>query len=495
MMTHKTTIVTTSTSTSTNGSTSFLRNQSPQHLQQQQQHYATSDISVSQRNVALPILKTSTTTSTSKTTSITQSKERILFVHIGKTGGETIKQVLSIGCQSMVNPKRRKICYQNLLQQQQQQSQNSKSQLSYHVHGYYHCYKMVVSKEIQKMVQSQQTNNKYTKTTMITNQPFDAYLFTIRHPVERILSWYHYVHPMYCVQKYDRFVSLYYNKNNSNIKNNTLHDTLSRQVGETQNAYRNNSLRESGISCQTANQLYREPYATNFAVSFFIQCFPTIQDWAYALMEQSDHVAHGKTITNDCYHLARQSILGKLNRTSAPSALHLIANYQHYINNTIHYNNNHKKIYVVRTKHLWTDIQHIDQYILHGTGNYGTITGTAITHGVIKKQTNDDWYQQFHQSYCPSETNPKHSNPKTAAISVSIFCCHLMDEMDIYYYLISNASNLNDTEKSTTIQETIDYCTIDCIRYGNIYQENQTSTQITWIEMKRQCRIQLGEQH
>lgn len=96
-----------------------------------------------------------------------ESNRTILFVHVGKAGGETIKSVLEAGCQVMRNPKRRTKCLATL----------PATYLSFAVAGYFHCFK------VQPMGMAATAN---------------SYLFNVRHPVDRSISWYHYVSPHNC---------------------------------------------------------------------------------------------------------------------------------------------------------------------------------------------------------------------------------------------------------------------------------------------------------
>jgi Sulfotransferase family len=322
---------------------------------------------------------------------------KILFVHVGKAGGETIKQITRVGCQSMRNPQRRNECLQKL----------PSSHLSNHIYGYYHCYKIYTLPKLN-------TSPKKNKTT---ESLFNTYLFSVRHPVERIQSWYNYVHPNYCSTHY-------------NIENNTT---------------KTKSSNKSGLSCEASYQVKRDP--TGFVGTFFVSCFPTINAWADAIqqskrfgideaMDQSSLPRYA--FKNECFRLARDSIIGKLDRQTASMATHLIANYRHYINHTI---NQHPQndIAVVRTNHLWNDLQNLDRIQFKGTGQFGTMAGTAYTHGI----------------------DPKLSISNETAIrtnSIQVFCCALLNEMHIYRYLVLNAINLVDADKYQTMEHAIEYC-------------------------------------
>ena len=367
-------------------------------------------------------------------TSMTNS-QTILWIHVGKTGGETIKQILSIGCQSMANRKRKQSCLKHLPRR--------KSQLSLHTHGYYHCYKMTVSKQIRQQQLS-------TASALPITSHFDTYLYTIRHPVDRILSWYNYVHPQHCATFHSLYQNYYQHfqhhsgilhqqRRNLAATNNNIGNTATK-ISLTTNKTASASV---GISCQTVQEMIRVP--TGFATTFFFKCFPTIQDWSNALFKllhrKHNHQETDPSIDEECMQLAQQSIQGKLpNNNKSQIAIHLMANYQHYLNHTVYAHHGRptdqkkKTIYVVRTEHLWEDLRSIDIKYLHGDGDFDKHSDSAITHGVpIRNRNYDDRM-------------------------IIIFCCALMEEMEQYIYLIEHAQNLLSSEKQRMIHTAVHYC-------------------------------------
>jgi hypothetical protein len=382
----------------------------------------------------------------------------ILMIHIGKTGGETTKHILSIGCQSMMNRRRKQSCRHWLPRNRNGQY----SQLSKHTYGYYHCDKMIVAPHIQQQLRSSPTT--FTLPDMVAQ--FDSYLFTIRHPVDRIWSWYNYVHPQYCT-KYHALLQNYFHhyQQQSDLAQQQPRDGVmatTNTIGTENMVTINNvtdasssSSSSAGISCQTVQDMIRSP--TGFAATFFFKCFPTIQDWSDALLltlptKHNAHQTNGRNIDEECIRLANQSIRGELpndrnDDTKGRVATHLMANYRHYMNHTVyadtHTNVKTKKktIYVVRTEHLWEDLRSVDVQQLQGDGDFGNHTGTAITHGVPKRTP-----------------HPHHDVHNPVPRMMTIFCCALMEEMEHYMYLIYHARNLIWSEKQRTIQATIQYC-------------------------------------
>jgi Sulfotransferase family len=226
----------------------------------------------------------------------------IMLVHVGKTGGETVKSVLATVCHTMRNAQRHTDCLSRL----------PHSQLSNVVQSYLHCF----------TVKPQRCIAKILATT-------DAFLYTIRHPIDRILSWYRYVHPDHC------------------------------QVGAP------------SPSCQAARQWVQH---LNRFVRQLLSCFVTVTDWAYSV--RGVVYTNGTATSDACRTLARQVQRGQ-NVSHDGLGTYLVANYEHYINRTIRDRPN-TSVMVVRTEHLWSDVSALDQF-LNGTGDFGALQGSAYT--------------------------------------------------------------------------------------------------------------------
>ena len=232
----------------------------------------------------------------SNSTVNTRKDRNILFVHVGKAGGETIKNILEMGCKSRKNKRRREECMANV----------PHSALSNQVHGYFHCF-TIEPKRFQP----------------------DTFLFNLRHPIDRAVSWYRYVHPGHCPA--------------------------------------NSGRRNGKPVCIAQRQLNNDP--EGWVGQFFQQCFPTVQDWAMGSTARS----------SNCKTLASQTYDGTLSEKDVPLAAHMIANLQHYVEKTVKKNPN-AEILVVRTNSLWQDLKDLDIW-LGGKGTFGTSEGSAVTHG------------------------------------------------------------------------------------------------------------------
>lgn len=138
--------------------------------------------------------------------------------------------------------------------------------------------------------------------------------------------------------------------------------------------------------------------------------------------------------TENCSEIARQAWEGSLDYREVPLAAHMIANYQHYINNTLRILPN-REILVVRTAELWPDLKALDEW-LGGTGRFGRgIEGTAVTHG-----------------------SHRYANPVLNSTSMLAACCALLPELNVYLDLLDKAANLDHVTKDLERKEAVKRC-------------------------------------
>jgi hypothetical protein len=153
----------------------------------------------------------------------------------------------------------------------------------------------------------------------------------------------------------------------------------------------------------------------------FFDCFPTAEEW---FLPKTSH----------CRAIAQQAWKGSLDYREVPLAAHMIANYQHYVNNTIHVLPD-SEILVVRTTELWHDLKALDEW-LGGTGRFGhEIEGTAITHG-----------------------SHRYANPVLNGTSMLAACCALLPELSVYRDLLARAANLDQITKDLEREEAVKHC-------------------------------------
>ncbi|EEC44997.1 predicted protein [Phaeodactylum tricornutum CCAP 1055/1] len=182
----------------------------------------------------------------------------IMFVHVGKSGGETIKRVLEIACRTKANK--------------------------------------------------------------------DAFLFSLRHPLDRTLSWFRNFDPQNCPEG-----------------------------------------KRTKASCLTAHSIKNDP--TSWAGHFFGVCFSSAEAWAQALSHPKDK----------CNVLAWDTILGRIAIQDESLVAHMTANIRRYAKATAA-RYPEKDVLVVRMEYMWKDLKALD-LSLGGTGRFGAMAGSKVAHG------------------------------------------------------------------------------------------------------------------
>jgi hypothetical protein len=297
----------------------------------------------------------------------TNMSRNILFVHVGKAGGETIKSILSAGCLSRKNKRRKDECLRQL----------PNSSISDTVQSYFHCFSM--------------SSGAAKDST--------SYLYNLRHPVDRTISWYRYVSPKNCHKDDPR-----------------------------------------SPSCGTAWAISQNP-RDSWETEFFGRCFPTVEDWAQALATTTTASSFPVETSNsstsnytDCSELAWSSLAGKIDIGKHPVAAHMVANFHHYTNKTIARFPS-KEVLVVRTEDMWQDLVNLDR-LLGGDGVFGHLHGSSVTHG-----------------------SEKHKDRRSISESgAKLFCCALQDELRIFRDLMNRATNLDRETKLESSLKTVIRC-------------------------------------
>lgn len=104
-----------------------------------------------------------------------QRPHRIFFVHVGKTGGETLRQTLKKACLMRKNPFHQEKCRDSF-------ANTTETALSKHTIGMMHCNEAVPKRGLDRA------------TTM---------LWTLRNPVTRVMSFFRYMNPTNCNPEVD----------------------------------------------------------------------------------------------------------------------------------------------------------------------------------------------------------------------------------------------------------------------------------------------------
>jgi hypothetical protein len=232
------------------------------------------------------------------------SDRRIFLVHVGKTGGETVRHTLKITCKLRKNPVHQQACWDTF-------SKANESSLSQHTIGTMHCDVVLPNKGLERA------------TTLV---------WTLRNPVERVVSWFRYMNPANC-RPVEDYYSTACNTNRSIINNKSK--------------------------------------GSKWTVKFFT-CFQTINHFADAL-----HTGIMDTTASNCSQLAWRTIQGE----GSASSGHIHFNHKFYWQETIA-KYPRAEVWVVRTEYLWEDMDQIERLL----GNESVTTShTAgkrnVTHG------------------------------------------------------------------------------------------------------------------
>ncbi|KAL7561214.1 hypothetical protein ACA910_004138 [Epithemia clementina (nom. ined.)] len=333
--------------------------------------------------------------------------KRILLVHLGKTGGETLKHILRVGCSVRTNILLKERCWRRFSEKygtlvsgsnSTRDDNNSTIQeplLSILVTGYFH-YRRV------------------TPPSAVENSTH--FLFTVRHPLARIQSWFRYISPLNCIVEKD-------DEESGSSKRRR------KRIGEG-----------IPVNCRVRKAYKKDPTSTE---AKFFQCFPTLEYMASALHHLSDipnvdGQVDSKESTHDhiCTQRLREIIQSNyLQYWGASESLmgHFVMNYYYYTQRTIGLNQN-ASILVLRTESLWQDLKELDIF-LGGSGQFQN-EGLRVTH------------------------NSERFIDK-AALSVHasrVWCCVLQNELRLYRTIIELAANLDAMEKARTLQYTAQYC-------------------------------------
>lgn len=311
---------------------------------------------------------------------VSNEERQILFVHVGKAGGETIKEAFEYCCSIRQKKRRRQTCYDNL----------PNSTLSNIVVGYAH--------------------GMGPPTPLGILQNITSLLIVIRHPVDRILSWYGFVNPHYC--------------------NGTMASFAS-------------------TNCKMKRYILKHPGDTYLMKQFFIDCFPTVEDFAIGTNAKSLHT------TEECKIIAKIVTEGGVDtsgKLSFPFYAHARANYKYYYTKYIEPYSNEKEIFVIRTKHMWDDMLSLERQV-GGSSTFDTLLGTQYSHGS----------ETYKNAMIQSNSSTTTGSNKTGVIplpdpALKSLCCAMIQEFILYKSILYKASNLNAEQKHITFQEDLQRC-------------------------------------
>jgi hypothetical protein len=351
------------------------------------------------------------TKNSSSSNNNTNNNATLLFVHVGKAGGETIKWRLKVICNLRASRRKRAICQEQFESGAGGAGGDGESELSKHTIGYMHC------------------NSLRPKTSLPTATTL---LFSVRDPMNRIISWFQYMHPLNCLPERPSAAC--------NLKKEEQ-QKQQRQQDETTNGDESSS----------------------WGHVMFHVCFHDVNDMLQALrptrVAGGDDESSKTKDKNTCSAMALDTVQGR--GPPGPSN-HLFFNYNFYAKRTLvpiassnasdptamssssssssqrllGEGGTTKTIVVVRQEALWDDLRSIEAML--GGNRYRSFEteGPVVTHG--------------------SEMFPYKAVADPTLIP--ILCCAISNELGIYVDLIQRAQNLEPTQRLDSIRRLQSKC-------------------------------------
>lgn len=331
---------------------------------------------------------------------------KIAFVHPGKTGGTTIGTMLRATCEyrGVTNPASQEHCLREWRDKHTTTAAEG-SQLSQHTFGFVHG-----------------TQAFPGDPTQVLNEATHI-MISLRNPIERVISWFYYMHPMNC---YD-----------GDTTGDTSTNPHTRQPYTLQDKACITKRRLEPSTTRTSTKKRPNPSSRpTREYSFYVTCFPTIHEFAASASNNHD--------SNQCTQLAQESLEG----FGGPNGLagHLWANYTYY-QTMLGGEALQKPLWVVRTDHLWDDLQGIDTLpVLNGDGN------------VFARQRQRQEQQKRETKDMDKNGSMTYHKDAVTPTEYASLCCALQEELAVYQQLLQAALNLSPQEQHTTFQQVLDPC-------------------------------------
>ncbi|GAX13261.1 hypothetical protein FisN_17Hu198 [Fistulifera solaris] len=145
--------------------------------------------------------------------------------------------------------------------------------------------------------------------------------FNLRHPVDRLVTWYNYAHPDNCINQ--------------------------------------------SLGCLTKRKIEKDPEGWEF--HFFRRCFPVFDNLIETFQNDFTEEYTGN-YNSTCTYLAEKLVSGE--RDENEIAIHMAANLRHYHTNTIALYP-YKETWVVRTEHVYDDLNALELLLGGESDQYG----------------------------------------------------------------------------------------------------------------------------
>ena len=307
----------------------------------------------------------------------------ICLVHLGKTAGSTITCLMNRTVQT--SGKGNSQCSSDDFFQKSSSSSSSSSQSSS---------LSTVARHV--------THRVHLEPAPVDD--FDAFLLTLRNPLDRIISWYFYLHPHYPPPKLARH--------------------------------------------QDGCHGYHE---------FFQECWPTLQAFTNVGLAPIQSTTTGSSYQTKDSKSQPQPALSRIDNCQK-LAWEMATGQRHCWHNYWNYNRTYspllvvdvpKTIYTIRTEHMWEDWNKLNAMLLQG-GNESDRTQQQDL--VAKSQTAPE--PRIHKN----QFHLVGANRTLDVLGRNNLCRALCHEIQIYKQLLSRASNLCDGEREQSLAELFQSC-------------------------------------
>jgi len=262
---------------------------------------------------------------------IPKKKRTILFAHVGKTGGMTLRQYTSLKCRLPRDPEVPEKLIQSCIHRYFREGDVLARQTT----GYLHMWSV--------------DPNELEHST--------SFLMTLRNPVDRIISAYRYSHP-----------------NNCNRKNKKKPDRpFGCEIAKKMRQRRSKQYKMFGICFPSAGI---EDFAQSVMSPYYADSV-SLKNISNKKNQANTKVVAGLAT---CRQMARDVIEGTLDVW----VYHMKYNHAYYANKTI-WAYPDKELFAIRTEHEWEDMVALDKQ-LGGTGRFGPTTESSSHHNTKTSQ-------------------------------------------------------------------------------------------------------------
>jgi hypothetical protein len=243
----------------------------------------------------------------------------------------------------------------------------------------------------------------------------------------------------------------------------------------------------------------RDSYELHLRSIFYDKCFPTIEDLAVVLMNKIQSNSsktfeirdfRNPSISNtiDCYKVGYHTLWGNGHLMQNE---HLKFNYEFYARETIRKYPD-KEVLIVRTEHLWDDIDSLNMALAETLVKYGAVYNATLLHDRNKTASKSTF------SHLKNHTHSFGSEGYKVKSGLSkegkeILCCHLSEDNQVFEDIVRGAVNIGEEEKESYLNLLYDDCGIsksEREKYNSQVvdqDEGKTGFSWAWWSTERGC--------